>query len=441
MFTAQPFQVGSPYVYSSQRHQLWRVIMNVYAVIVLSTLLLDYTLNLLADFCNLRALRHELPAEFVDVHDAAAYRKSQEYTRVQTRFGILTSTCMLAVTLGFWCAGGFQALDVWVRSWHLGLIWTGLAYIGLLVLGKGLLALPFTLYDTFVIEARFGFNQTTLATFLADLLKGLGLAVALGGPLLAGVMAFLAYAGPYAWVYCWLALTVFTLGLQWLAPTWIMPLFNTFTPLESGTLKDAILGYARTVNFAVEDVFVIDGSRRSSKSNAFFTGLGKHKRIALFDTLIAGHTVPELVAVLAHESGHYKKQHVLRTTVLSIVHMGVMFFLLSVFLTHAGLFQAFYVHQPSVYAGLVFFGMLYTPLALVLSIGLHILSRRHEYEADRFAVNTIEEPVAMVQALKTLSVHNLSNLTPHPFYVFLHYSHPPMLQRLQAIQAAAARLA
>jgi len=415
--------------------------MNVYAVIVLSTLLLDYTLNLLADFCNLRALRHELPAEFVDVYDAEAYRKSQEYTRVQTRFGILTSTCMLAVTLGFWFAGGFQWLDALVRSWHLGLLWTGLAYIGLLALGKGLLSLPFTLYDTFVIEARFGFNQTTLATFLTDLLKGLGLAVALGGPLLAGVMAFLAYAGPYAWVYCWLALTAFTLGLQWLAPTWIMPLFNTFTPLEPGALKDAILGYARTVNFAVEDVFVIDGSRRSSKSNAFFTGFGKHKRIALFDTLVVGHTVPELVAVLAHEIGHYKMKHVLRSTVLSIVHLGVMFALLSVFLSHTGLFQAFFVQQPSVYAGLVFFGMLYAPCELLLSIGMQMVSRRHEYEADRFAVDTFEEPTALAQALKKLSVHNLTNLTPHPFYVFLHYSHPPMLQRLRAIQGAATRLA
>jgi STE24 endopeptidase len=411
--------------------------MNVYAVIILSTLLLDYTLNLLADCYNLRALRHELPPEFADVYDAAAYRKSQEYTRVQTRFGILTSTCMLAVTLGFWFAGGFQALDVWVRGWHLGLIWTGLAYIGLLVLGKGLLSLPFTLYDTFVIEARFGFNKTTLATFLTDLLKSLGLAVVLGGPLLAGVMAFFAYAGPYAWVYCWLAMTVFTLGLQWLAPTWIMPLFNTFTPLEPGTLKDAILAYAGTVNFAVEDVFVIDGSRRSSKSNAFFTGFGKHKRIALFDTLIASHTVSELVAVLAHEIGHYKMKHILRSMVLSILHLGVMFFLLSVFLHHEGLFQAFFVQQPSVYAGLVFFGMLYTPIELVLSIGMQIVSRHHEYEADRFAVDTFEEPAALAQALKKLSVHNLANLTPHPFYAFLHYSHPPMLQRLRAIQDAA----
>jgi STE24 endopeptidase len=411
--------------------------MNVYAVIILSTLLLDYTLNLVADCCNLRALHRELPPEFADVYDAAAYRMSQEYTRVQTRFGILTSTCMLAVTLSFWFAGGFQVLDVWVRSWHLGLIWTGLTYIGLLVLGKGLLSLPFTLYDTFVIEARFGFNKTTLTTFLTDLLKSLGLAVVLAGPLLAGVMAFLAYAGPYAWVYCWLAMTAFTLGLQWLAPTWIMPLFNTFKPLESGVLKDAILAYARTVNFAVEDVFVIDGSRRSSKSNAFFTGFGKHKRIALFDTLIASHTVPELVAVLAHEIGHYKMKHVLRSTVLSIIHLGVMLCLLSVFLSHEGLFQAFFVQQPSVYAGLVFFGMLYAPLELVLSIGMQMVSRHHEYEADRFAVDTFEKPAALAQALKKLSVHNLVNLTPHPLYVFLHYSHPPMLRRLRAIQNAA----
>jgi len=348
---------------------------------------------------------------------------------------------MLAVTLGFWFTGGFQALDALVRSWHLGLVWTGLAYIGLLALGKALLDLPFRVYDTFVIEVRFGFNKTTPGTFVTDMLKGLGLAVGLGGPLLAGVLAFFTYAGAYAWVYCWLAVTAFSLGLQWLAPTWILPLFNTFTPLAHGELKEAILAYARAVSFAVEDVFVIDGSRRSGKSNAFFTGFGKHKRIALFDTLVAGHTVPELVAVLAHEIGHYKKRHILRSTVISIVHMGVMFFLLSVFLSHAGLFQAFYVQQPSVYTGLVFFGMLYAPVELLLSIGMHIVSRRHEYEADRFAVDTIEEPTALAQALKKLSVHNLSNLTPHPFYVFLHYSHPPMLQRLQAIQGAAAHMA
>ncbi|MBM3224148.1 MAG: M48 family metallopeptidase [Candidatus Tectomicrobia bacterium] len=413
--------------------------MNLYAVIICATLLLDYALNLLADVYNLRALRPELPAEFADVYDADAYRKSQEYTRVQTQFGLLTSTCMLAVTLGFWGAGGFQALDTLVRAWDLGSIGTGLVYIGLLMVGRSLASLPFTLYSTFVIEARFGFNKTTWQTWLADMVKGLGLGLLLGIPLLAGILAFLTYAGPYAWLYCWLVVTAFTLGLQWLAPTWILPLFNTFTPLEPGALKEAILTYARTVQFPVEDVFVIDGSRRSSKSNAFFTGLGKHKRIALFDTLIASHTIPELVAVLAHEIGHYKMKHVVRNTVISMAHTGVMFFLLSVFLSHAGLFAAFYVQQPSVYAGLVFFGMLYTPIELVLSVAMQIMSRRHEYEADRYAVDTFAAPSELAQALKKLSVHNLVNLTPHPFYVFLHYSHPPMLQRIQAIQRAAVR--
>ena len=411
--------------------------MNGYAFIILAALLVNYTLNLLADIYNLRALRPVLPQEFVGVYDTEAYRKSQLYTRAHTQFGLLTSTCMLAITLGFWFAGGFQSLDHLVRSWGLGEVGTGLVYIGLLLLGRGLLSLPFSLYETFVLEARFDFNKTTPATFVTDMLKGLGLAVVLGGPLLAGILAFFAYAGTYAWLYCWLATTVFTLGLQWIAPTWIMPLFNTFTPLEPGALKETILAYARAVNFAVEDISIIDGSRRSNKSNAFFTGFGKHKRIALFDTLVAQHTVPELVAVLAHEIGHYKKRHVLTGMALSIAHMGVMWYLLAVSLTHPGLFAAFYVEQPSVYTGLIFFGLLYTPVALLLSIGMHIISRKHEYEADRFAVETLGSTTAMASALKKLAVHNLSNLTPHPFYVFLHYSHPPMLERLRALRQGA----
>jgi STE24 endopeptidase len=217
-----------------------------------------------------------------------------------------------------------------------------------------------------------------------------------------------------------------------------MPLFNTFRPLEQGALKDALLTYARGVNFPLQDVYIMDGSRRSSKSNAFFTGFGKYRRIALFDTLLDQLTHSELVAVLAHEIGHYKKKHVVQGMVLSIVHMGVMFFLLSVFLNHQGLFQAFYMEQSSVYAGLVFFGLLYTPIELILSLGMHIFSRKHEYEADRFAIETIDRPEPMAQALQKLSLHNLSNLTPHPFYVFLNYSHPPVLERIRAIRSGAA---
>jgi STE24 endopeptidase len=230
-----------------------------------------------------------------------------------------------------------------------------------------------------------------------------------------------------------------SLAMQFIFPTWIMPLFNKFTPMESGELKEAILKYARSVNFPIKNVFVMDGSKRSSKSNAFFTGFGRNKRIALFDTLIEKHTVPELVAVLGHEIGHYKRKHILQGMVISILHTGVLLFLLSVFLNSAGLYGAFYMEQHSVYAGLLFFGLLYTPIELLLSIVMQMVSRRNEYQADHFAAETIDEPESMVDALKKLSASNLSNLTPHPFYVFLNYSHPPLLQRIQAIQRYEAR--
>jgi STE24 endopeptidase len=413
--------------------------MNIYAIVILTTLLVAYFLNLIADILNLRALSHEVPANLNGLYDREAYRSSQRYTRIQTRFGWFTSTWLLAVTLVFWFAGGFQVLDVYVRSWSLGPIASGLLYIGILLAGQALLRLPLQLYSTFVIEARFGFNQTSLATFCADRLKGMGLAIVLGGALLAGVLAFLMYAGPYAWLYCWVAITFFSLALQLIAPTWIMPLFHKFTPLAPGELRRAIVTYAQTVKFPIDDVYVMDGSKRSSKSNAFFTGFGKHKRIALFDTLVDAHTVPELLSVVAHEVGHYKMRHIVKNTVLGIAHTGVMLYLLSVFLHDPGLFAAFYVTEPSVYAGLVFFGMLYAPVELLLSIGMQIVSRQHEYDADRYAVETAGNPEAMGNALKKLALHNLTNLTPHPFYVFLHYSHPPIWQRLQAIEQLGAQ--
>ncbi len=413
--------------------------MNLYAIVIVITLLAGYLLNLLADILNLQALKREVPAELDGLYDQEAYQSSQSYTRARTRFGWLSGTWMLAVMLVFWFAGGFQGLDVWVRSWSLGPIGSGLVYIGTLISGQALLSLPFQLYSTFVIEARFGFNQTSLATFCADRHKGLALAIGLGVPLLAGLLAFFTYAGPYAWLYCWVAITLFSLGLQIIAPTWIMPLFNTFTPLAPGELREAITTYAQAVKFPLDDVYVMDGSKRSSKSNAFFTGFGRHKRIALFDTLVEAHSVPELLSVVAHEVGHYKMRHIVKNMVLGVVHTGVMLYLLSIFLHHPGLFSAFYVTEPSVYAGLVFFGMLYTPVELLLSIGMQMVSRQHEYDADRYAVETAGNPTAMGDALKKLALHNLSNLSPHPFYVFLHYSHPPIWQRLQAIERLAAQ--
>lgn len=285
-----------------------------------------------------------------------------------------------------------------------------------------------------MIEQRFGFNKMTPATFVADLIKGTVLGLLLGGPLLAGILFFFQFAGEHAWLYAWIAFTLFVFFVQFIAPTWIMPIFNKFTPLGEGELKERILSYARSVDFPVEQIYVIDGSRRSTKANAFFSGFGRHKRIALFDTLIAKQTVPEMVAILAHEIGHYKKKHILLGMALSIAHAGVMFYLLSVFLHRPGLYEAFYMEQPSIYAGLVFFSLLFTPVESILSIFLQALSRRNEYEADRFAADTFEQPEAMIGALKKLAVDHLSNLTPHPLHVILNDSHPPILQRIQAIR-------
>ena len=374
--------------------------MNTYAIIIVSTILLSYVLGLFADLLNLRALSPELPEEFKGVYDADKYRQSQEYTRVNTRFGFITSSFSLMVTLVFWFAGGFNALDRIVRAWALNPIASGLLYIAILILLKTLVSLPFSIYDTFVIEERFGFNKTTPKVFLIDFLKSLGLSILIGGPILAGVLAFFQYAGSLAWLYCWIVLTVVMIVLQFIAPTWIMPLFNKFTPLEDGELRSGILDYARSVDFPLENLFVMDGSKRSTKSNAFFTGFGKHKRIALFDTLIEKHSVAELVGILAHEIGHYKKKHILQGMLISILHTGVMFFLLSIFLSHKGLFDAFYMEDMSIYAGLIFFGMLYTPLELILSIFMQIFSRKNEYEADRFAVETTKESTPFVNALK-----------------------------------------
>jgi len=407
--------------------------MNLIGAIILVTLLVDYVLHGLADILNLKMLREELPEAFRGFYDSAQYRKSQEYLRVNTRFGWITASFSLFIILLFWFGKGFPILDQWARSWNQGPVVTGLVYMGILILFRAILSFPFNIYSTFVIEERFGFNKTTWSTYVMDIIKGLMLSIIIGGPLVAGIFAFFEYAGANAWWYSWIAVTFFMLVMQYIAPAWIMPLFNKFDPLEEGKLKEAIISYARSIAFPLENVYVMDGSRRSSKSNAFFTGFGRQKRIVLFDTLIKQSAVPELVAVLAHEMGHYKKKHILQSLIIGIIQMGVMFFLLSLFISYQGLFDAFYMDQKSVYAGLIFFGMLYSPIGFITGIFIQMLSRKNEYEADRFAVETTKEPQSLVNALKKLSVHNLSNLVPHPFYVFINYSHPPILERVNAI--------
>lgn len=408
--------------------------MNIYLIIILAAIAVDFILDLISNGLNVSSLSKQLPEEFSGVYDEETYSKSQEYTKTGTKFGFITGGFDLILLLAFWFSGGFNILDQWVRSFGLNELVTGLCFIVILMIAKSIISLPFSIYSTFVIEERFGFNKTTPKTFIVDLLKGLALGALIGIPFLAGILAFFMYTGEWAWLYAWIAVTLFTLAMQYIAPTWIMPLFNKFTPLEEGELRTAIEDYTKKVDFPLQGLFVIDGSKRSNKSNAFFTGFGKNKRVALYDTLIENHTIPELVAVLAHEIGHYKKKHIIKGMVTSIVQSGVLFFLLSIFLTAEGLFDAFYMEEMSVYTGLIFFGMLYAPIEMILSIFMQMSSRKHEFEADEYAAVTTGKPEDMISTLKKLSKDNLSNLTPHPFYVFLNYSHPPVLERINAIR-------
>ncbi len=407
--------------------------MNAFFVIILAAVIVEFVVDVVSNLLNLRALKPEAPEGLEDVYEPDEYRRSQEYTRITTRFGLVTSTFKLALFLAFWFLGGFNALDEWVRDFGVHVIFEGLIYLGVLFAAYSVVTLPFGIYATFVIEERFGFNKTKWPTFIADRLKGLVLLVVLGGPLIAALLAFFEYTGSLAWLYAWGAVTLFILAMQFIVPTWIMPLFNKFNPLEEGELRTAITDYARSVDFTIDNILVMDGSKRSSKANAFFTGFGRNKRIALFDTLVENHTVAELVAVLAHEIGHYKMKHILQGMALSIAQIGIILFLLSVFLESEGLYDAFFMDASSVYTGLLFFGLLYTPIELVLSVGMHAISRRHEYEGDRYAAETVSEPRRLIDALKKLSAENLSNLAPHPIYVALNYTHPPLQQRVQAI--------
>ena len=392
-----------------------------------------YLLETVSVLLNLKHLSQPLPEDFKDVFDEAAFAKSQAYSRESARHDLIASGVRLAVFLGFWLEGGFPWLQSVVAGVTASPIYQGLLGISLLHLGSSLISLPFTCYDTFKIEAKYGFNKTTPAVFIADQIKGLVLGAVIGLPVLA-LLLWLFGTFPGAWLWAWLAVTVLVLALQYIAPRYLMPLFNKFTPLEDGPLKTAIQTLSGTCAFPVKELFVIDGSRRSTKGNAFFAGFGKNKRIALYDTLIEKHPPPELLAVLAHEIGHFKRGHIVQRLWVAVVQLAVIFLLMGTVLSHPGLHAAFGLSRPVLWLGFVFFMILFEPVQTVLGILSGLWSRKHEYEADAYAAGATGGPADMTAALKRLARDTLSNLTPHPLTVFLHYSHPPMIQRLAALR-------
>ena len=407
--------------------------MNIYLVVILTALIGEFVLRSVARYLNLKTVDGKLPAEFKGFYDEEKYSQSQEYMKANTKFAYVSSTFDTVLIVGVILLGGFNFVDQFIRGFNLDPMLSGLLFFGVLYFAQDIISTPFTLYRNFVIEERFGFNKMTVKTFVLDKIKAHILGVILGTIVLGSILFFFEKTGTYAWLYAWGLVSCFILILHPLYTTVIAPLFNKFTPLEEPVLRDAIEAYAENVRFPVKEICVMDGSRRSAHTNAYFSGFIK-KRIALFDTLIAAHSTAELVAIIAHEVGHYKRKHILKGMIISIIHIGVLFFMLSLFIDNRGLFDAFQMEAISVYAGLVFFSILYSPIELVLSIVMNIVSRKHEYEADAFATETTESAESLILALKNLSVFNLGHLTPHRLTVILNYSHPPVLQRIAALR-------
>jgi STE24 endopeptidase len=400
--------------------------------IIVGILVFEYLLERLLDYLNSTLWSNELPGELQGIYDAEKYKKSQDYTRVNSKFSFYSDTVSFIVMLLMLFLGGFAFIDrqVWLVTENPILL--SLLFFGIICFAADLLSIPFSIYGTFVIEEKFGFNKTTVKTFTLDKLKGLLLAGVIGGGLLSLIVWIFMASGTWFWVIAWAAISIFVIFMTMFYSNLIVPLFNKQKPLEEGELRDAIETFSVKAGFKLNNIYVIDSSKRSSKGNAYFTGLGAKKRIVLYDTLIADHTTEELVAVLAHEIGHYKKKHTMLGMMMSILQTGMMLFILSLFISGPLLSETLGATTPSFHMGLIAFGLLYAPLSLILGLITNNISRRNEYAADRFAGEKYSA-IALIDALKKLSVNNLSNLRPHPGYVFFYYSHPPLLKRLTAL--------
>jgi STE24 endopeptidase len=411
--------------------------------IILVILVFDYFLERFLSYLNSTYWNDKLPEELQGLYDEEKYGKSQQYEKQKQRFSFVVDTLTFVVMLLMLILGGFALMDAWARGFTSNPVLLALLYFGVLGFASMILSLPFDLYHTFILEEKFGFNKTTPKTFILDKIKGLFLGAIIGGGLLALIVFIYQSTGNAFWIILWAVIAFFMIFMTMFYSNLIVPLFNKQKPLDAGPLRDAIEKFAKKVGFKLKNIYVIDGSKRSKKANAYFTGLGMKKRIVLYDTLLADHTTEELVAILAHEIGHYKKKHITVGIILSLLQTGLMFFILSLFIRQnspvsqalcqalSG-FSGLEVKQ-SFHLGIMAFGMLYSPLSLILGLLFNMLSRKNEYAADRYA-GTNYNPGSLQEALKKLSVNNLSNLRPHPAYVFFYYSHPTLLQRLKGLE-------
>lgn len=398
--------------------------------IIIAILVISFIVDQVLDFLNSRHFNDSIPAELEDVFDLEEYQKSQLYKGERYRFGILVSSISLIATLLFFFCDGFAYVDDIARSISHNEIIIALIFFGIIMLASDLLSTPFSYYSTFVIEKKYGFNKTSKTTFFLDKLKGWLMGAIIGAILLSAIIWFYQSTGKYFWLYAWGIITLFTVFINLFYARLVVPLFNKQTPLEASTLRTEIERYATKVGFTLDKIFVIDGSKRSTKANAYFSGFGSEKRVTLYDTLIKDLNDQEIVAVLAHEVGHYKRNHIIINLITAIFSIGFTLWLLSLFIGNPLLSEALNISKPSFHIGVIAFGVLYSPISGITGLLMKYLSRKFEYQADDYAKNTYAAQ-PLISALKKLSKNSLSNLTPHPLYVFAHYSHPTLLQRFQ----------
>ena len=401
--------------------------------IIIAIIVIDFIIDKVLDAINAKHYNDPIPEVLNDVYDAEEYKKSQAYKTVNYKFGLITSLFSFVLTLGFLLLDGFEYVDNFARRYSDNPILIALIFFGIIMIASDIITTPFGYYKTFVIEEKFGFNKTTKKTFILDKLKGLLMTVLLGGGIIALIVWFYQVTGNQFWLYAWGIVTAFTVFMNMFYSKLIVPLFNKQTPLEEGELRTKISAYAASVGFNLEKIFIIDGSKRSTKANAYFSGFGSEKRVTLYDTLVNDLDDEEIVAVLAHEVGHYKKKHIIFNLVTSILLTGLTLFILSIFISNPLLSNAIGVETPSFHVGLIAFGLLYSPISEVTGLIMNYVSRVFEYQADDYAKATYKaEP--LITSLKKLSKNSLSNLTPHKAYVFMHYSHPTLLERVNNLK-------
>ena len=401
--------------------------------ILIAILLIKFTIDSVLNHFNAKHFYDTIPNEVSDVYEINEYQQSQSYKKTNHNFSKITSLFSLITTLLFFFFNGFSIVDDIAREFSNNTIVITLIFFGIIIIGSDIISIPFSLYKTFVIEEKFGFNKATKKIFFLDKIKGLLMTIILGGSILSIITWFYEFTGNYFWIYSWLLITAFSVFLNMFYSKLIVPLFNKQTILEEGELKNEIIKYVNSVGFKAHDIYVLNGSKRSTKANAYFSGFGNQKRITLYDTLINDLDNDEIVSVLAHEVGHYKRKHILYNLASSIILTGFALFILSLFIKSPILSLALGVSIPSFHIGLIAFGILYSPVSQILGILMNIMSRKFEYQADNYAKNTFSAS-PLISSLKKLSKNSLSNLTPHYLYVFFHFSHPTLLERIKNLK-------